>query len=164
MGERHRRLQDDNAGDPHSHPSWSPPSVWSSHWKGAHLVRGPQLLCQEHQWKLEVHIRDQHPGLSLPLQPAGNRPSQAHMASPHRGLPPALATSSLTGRLATSTPNSGRKNWNSENTIEELQAKSTSKKRSRFSKPRSRKRPKLRSHSFIGWQMFLQQFTRTQLD
>jgi len=56
------------------------------------------------------------------------------------------------------------KKWNSENTIEEPQAKSTSTKRSRFSKPQSRKRPKLRSHSFIGWQLFLQQFTRTPLD
>merc|ERR1712012_872797 len=54
------------------------------------------------------------------------------------------------------------KKWNSENTIGEPQAKSTSTKRSRFSKPQSRKRPKLRSHSFIGWQLFLQQFTRTQ--
>merc|ERR1712038_1050171 len=45
------------------------------------------------------------------------------------------------------------KKWNSENTIEEpQQAKSSSTKRSRFSKPQSRKRPKLRSHSFIGWQ------------
>merc|ERR1712012_1137202 len=64
--------------------------IWSSHWKGAHLVRGPQLLCQEHRRKLEVYIRDQHPGHSFPLQSAGNRPSHAHMASPHRGLPPAL--------------------------------------------------------------------------
>ena len=47
-------------GDPHSHPSWSPPSVWSSHWKGAHLVRGPQLLCQEHQRKLEVSTKVSH--------------------------------------------------------------------------------------------------------
>ena len=52
------------------------------------------------------------------------------------------------------------KKWNSENAVEEPQAKPTSTERSRSSKPRSRKRPHLFSHSFIGWQLFLRQFTR----
>ena len=60
-----QNIKQTKKGDPHSHPSWPPPSVWSSHWKDANLVRGPQLLCQEHQRKLEVSTKVSHTYIAL---------------------------------------------------------------------------------------------------
>merc|ERR1711879_719918 len=56
---------------PHSHPSWLALSVRGTDQQDAHVVRGSQLLHQEHRWPMEVHLRDQHARLTGPLQPAG---------------------------------------------------------------------------------------------